>query len=802
MLLGVSGMTAYGAPAYSDTAGHWGEAAIEKWSEYGVLQGNGDGTFAPERFMTVDELATVLANSFGYTESYKGELPGYTGTWGEEAVRKAIAAGALTAAEAPEELTRELAAKIMAKALGITPAGGESKFSDDYAVTPKYKPYVNALGKKGVFNGDTRGRFMPEAGFKRAEVMQVFDNTLGDIIGADKAVELDKGALINKGGVTLSESSIDGDLYIGQGVGDGDVTLEDVAITGRLVVFGGGSGSIHIKGASVIPNVVVNKTFGQPARISVESAEAVVGIVALAAGGKSTVETVEGALIEKIELPSELSVTDEGEVVPVKSATVAEVKIAAAAETVEIASEGAKVELTAKAQIETLAVESEGAAVSVDAGATVKEATVSASDVSISGAGKVDAVTVTEEAESGVTIKTSGTAVTVDENAGAVTTGGGTTIDAGTTAPSKPDTGSSGGGGGSTGGGGGGGASFTVTAGLTPEAAGWATETFPDEDNDGAWDYFGAPGSAHAIGPNGGGIIDVTDGISQADLVQGVGAIHTFFKIVYSGYTFTGDYEDLNLVFKIKGDGSANTDAADILEDRFYHDADNKTIYYFDGLTVATLDNDNGALYYPNARPGTTVPVDVSLPGISGVKTVNLAIPAVGTDPALTIAPRAAWGGDLNAVVAQAFDKQYYKITLSGDITGVASVGSGDPFYDGSDLSSGYAFFENINLTALLGVVNGSKVTINQTNPALTSFYQQGAFPGGVKYKVYTIADDNFGTNDPYLEVIFDGNAQGKTVTIEVWKSEVASGSVASTPADITIVIDYSAVVVTSGATA
>jgi hypothetical protein len=445
MLVGMA-VTA-SAATYSDTSGHWGEAAIDKWSGYGVLQGDGDGTFSPERAMTVEELATVLANAFGYSESYKGELPGYAGTWGESAVRRAVAAGALAAGEASSELTRELAAKIISKALGVTPTGGETKFSDDYAVSPKYKPYVNALGKLGVFNGDTRGRFMPDAGFKRAEVMQVFDNVLGDIIGQDKTVELERGALINKAGVTLKDSLIDGDLYIGQGVGDGDVTLEDVTVTGRLVVFGGGSGSIHIKGASVLPSVLVNKTFGQPARISVESAEATVGTVALAAGGKSAVETAEGALITKIELPAETAVDDEGEVITVKAAAT-EAKISAAAETVAISSEGAKVELASKAAIESLSIEGAGASVAVTSGATVKEATVSASGVSISGSGKVETATVTQEAESGVTIKTNGTAVTVDENAGAVTTGNGATIDPGKTANAKPDTSSGGGGGG------------------------------------------------------------------------------------------------------------------------------------------------------------------------------------------------------------------------------------------------------------------------------------------------------------------------------------------------------------------
>jgi hypothetical protein len=278
-LIAAIGITALGASTYSDTVGHWGEAVIDKWSEYGVLRGNGDGTFAPERKMTVDELATVLVNTFGYSSKYEGTLPGYTGTWGEDAVRKAVFAGVMTADEASAELTREFAAGIIARALGVKPVSGETKFADDFAISARYKPYVNALGKMGVFNGDTSGRFMPDSGLKRAEVMQVFDNTLSDIIKEDTAADSDKGVIVTATGVTLSDSDIAGDLIIAHSVGDGDVTLDSVKVGGRLVVFSGGNSTIHIKGASVIPEVLVSKTLGQPARVVVESADAVVGAI-------------------------------------------------------------------------------------------------------------------------------------------------------------------------------------------------------------------------------------------------------------------------------------------------------------------------------------------------------------------------------------------------------------------------------------------------------------------------------------------------------------------------------------------
>jgi hypothetical protein len=446
LLIGMAA-TVSAALRYPDIAGHWGEAAIERWSDYDVLHGTDQGLFDPNGDLTVTQLAQILVNAFGYTESYTGELPGYSSSWGEDAVRKAIAAGALTSSEASLPLTRELSAKIIAKAFGIAPVSGASKFADDYAISAGYKPYAAALGRLGFFNGNELGEFAPARAFSRAQIMQVLDNAVTDIVKADKAAQSEKSVIVNKADATLSEGVISGDLIIAQGVGDGDVTLDDVTVQGRLVIFGGGANSIHVKGKSSIPSVVVGKTFGQAARFVVESADAVVGTVTVLAESKATVSTTNGAEIARIEVEPTFEVSDTGEVVAAEVAAATEVTISAKAAAVEIAAENAVLTLSSGAVIDNLTVETK-ATVTVASGATVAEAVVEASDVTISGAGTVEAVTVTEGAGSGVEIKTPGTTVTVDENAGSVTTDSGT-IESGkssttTDTPSNP----SGGGGG------------------------------------------------------------------------------------------------------------------------------------------------------------------------------------------------------------------------------------------------------------------------------------------------------------------------------------------------------------------
>ena len=47
-------------PTYGDTAGHWAESSIERWSGHGIIQGS-NGLFDPNGQLTCAQLATILA---------------------------------------------------------------------------------------------------------------------------------------------------------------------------------------------------------------------------------------------------------------------------------------------------------------------------------------------------------------------------------------------------------------------------------------------------------------------------------------------------------------------------------------------------------------------------------------------------------------------------------------------------------------------------------------------------------------------------------------------------------------------
>jgi hypothetical protein len=71
--------------------------------------------------------------------------------------------------------------------------------------------------------------------------------TYGPTSGSEK---ISQDVTITTSGVTLQHLTIEGNLIIDEAVGDGDVTLNNVTVTGELRVRGGGQNSIHINGGA------------------------------------------------------------------------------------------------------------------------------------------------------------------------------------------------------------------------------------------------------------------------------------------------------------------------------------------------------------------------------------------------------------------------------------------------------------------------------------------------------------------------------------------------------------------------
>ena len=132
---------------------------------------------------------------------------------------------------------------------------------------------MHSLLISGYIQG-SGGYLNPQGYITRAEFAQVMDNIIKQYIreSGEYTIDIAGNVIINTPGVTLKDSTITGDLIIGEGVGEGDVNLENVVVRGRLLVRGGGEQSIVIRGDSVIGSITLAKIDGVE-RVYIEEEE-------------------------------------------------------------------------------------------------------------------------------------------------------------------------------------------------------------------------------------------------------------------------------------------------------------------------------------------------------------------------------------------------------------------------------------------------------------------------------------------------------------------------------------------------
>lgn len=178
-------------PTYGDTAGHWAESSIERWSAYGIIQGS-NGQFDPNGQLTCAQLATILAKLLKLPAAKDAGFTDNTAdAWYYDAINRCAAAGILNGngdgtvtPEAP--ITRERAMVMLARALGIEPIRKPdlTKYTDAAQVSAYAQGYVAALIEAGIVGGVTADELAPQANINRASTVTILDRAIG--VYADK----------------------------------------------------------------------------------------------------------------------------------------------------------------------------------------------------------------------------------------------------------------------------------------------------------------------------------------------------------------------------------------------------------------------------------------------------------------------------------------------------------------------------------------------------------------------------------------------------------------------------------------
>lgn len=258
------------ATAFPDMPNDWSTNALQEAVNNGLLTGGSDGNLRPNDNLTRAELAATINRAFG--ASVEADISGFpdvpSGQWYTPELAKAVQMGTFEGSDGylyPDQaITREEAFVVVARALHLEESTSpETTFSDAASISPWATEEVYAMINTGCLSG-ANGRLKPKDNITRAEFAVVMHNMIkGYITSAGVVTQVPAGnVMINTPGVILKNVTVQGDLIIGDGVGAGEVTLDNVTVTGRTVIRGGGKHSVRIISNSLLAEIIVSNPTG------------------------------------------------------------------------------------------------------------------------------------------------------------------------------------------------------------------------------------------------------------------------------------------------------------------------------------------------------------------------------------------------------------------------------------------------------------------------------------------------------------------------------------------------------------
>lgn len=266
-------------PTYGDTAGHWAEASIERWSGYGIIKGS-NGKFDPDGQLTCAQLATILARLLKLPAAKDaGFIDNPADAWYYDAINRCAAAGILKGngdgtVTPNASITRERAMVMLGRALGIEPIENPNltQFTDGAQVASYARGMLAALIRAGIVGGVTADQLAPQNNITRAATVTILDRAIGTY--ADKAGET---VNANGKGIVLA-------------------VADDVTITGEVnkLLVPANDIEVTVKGSKNIDYIVIS---GDNSKVILDNASA--DNVTLD-GEKSAVETKNGAKIDNV----------------------------------------------------------------------------------------------------------------------------------------------------------------------------------------------------------------------------------------------------------------------------------------------------------------------------------------------------------------------------------------------------------------------------------------------------------------------------------------------------------------------
>ena len=268
----------------ADIDSHWSKPYVTSLHELGIINPSAStGNYTPEAAVTRWEFMRYINRAFDFTEkasiSYSDVQtsdPYYETI--QIAVKHGYINGTGNNKMSPEGiLTREQAATILGRLHKYAPAASASKldvFTDKSKISSYATSYVAEAVSQGYINGYTDGTFKPQGNLKRGEIAKILYFYLGSSLGesgkqyTSADFNGDTKNVTISAACTLSDATVNGNLYITEDVLSGNVNLNNVTVKGDIIV---GGGNVTLDGVNAMSLVVSNPMGNKPTVIATGS---------------------------------------------------------------------------------------------------------------------------------------------------------------------------------------------------------------------------------------------------------------------------------------------------------------------------------------------------------------------------------------------------------------------------------------------------------------------------------------------------------------------------------------------------
>lgn len=229
----------------------WDDADLETLNSLGIMRGNENGDMMPNKSVTRAEFAVLVNKALGYQEK-AAKLPFRdvaAKDWFADDIsisyNMGYMAGTSNNMVSPNgTLTREQALVILGRNLMLQPSVGESfSYADSRSFGSWSRSYIEPAIEAGIIEPDRSGSFNPQKQITRGELAGMLVRAIGTPIqraGVTNLGTVDGNVTITASGVTLRNTTINGDLYLTGGVGLGNVLLDNVTVNGKIIDSGAG----------------------------------------------------------------------------------------------------------------------------------------------------------------------------------------------------------------------------------------------------------------------------------------------------------------------------------------------------------------------------------------------------------------------------------------------------------------------------------------------------------------------------------------------------------------------------------